>query len=294
MVTRDELLRRGRDRPERDPTLVRARRGVYVPAAEAIDDRLAKYLRRVRAAHLTLSGSHVFSHQSAAALLGVPLLTAWPDRVHLICERRSGGRSQLDIVRHCLGLDQVRSVLIEGMAVTDPARTAFDLAMTLPFEEAVVVVDAVLRLHPTAGAALAGLQEAHGAGQRHRRLASVLDFADSRSGSPGESVSRVRMDRLGFVKPELQVPVTTGNRVEYADFGWEQAGALGEFDGEIKYRLDRYRRGGSVEDVVIREKNRENRMRAHRSQFARWDWQDLQHGRLESILLAAGIPRRFD
>ncbi|WP_375401012.1 hypothetical protein [uncultured Amnibacterium sp.] len=102
------------------------------------------------------------------------------------------------------------------------------------------------------------------------------------------------MHLLGFVKPELQVPIATGERVEYGDFGWQEVGGIGEFDGEIKYRLDRYRRGGSVEDIVIREKNRENRIRLQRPRFARWDWRDLRSSGLERILLAAGIPKQSD
>jgi hypothetical protein len=69
------------------------------------------------------------------------------------------------------------------------------------------------------------------------------------------------MQRLGFARPELQFVVTTDGLDEHADFAWPEVRALGEFDGEVKYRDERYRRGGDVVDVVIREKNRENRFR---------------------------------
>jgi len=42
---------------------------------------------------------------------------------------------------------------------------------------------------------------------------------------------------------------------------------------------------------VIREKNRENRMRVEYPSIARWDWTDLREQRLERILLRAGVPK---
>ena len=251
-----------------------------------------RYRTAIRAAHETLTGPRLYSHESAAALLGLPVIDAWPKVIHLLCERRSGGRSQLDIVRHCLGLEGVDAVFVEGMAVTSPVRTAFDFALSRSFEAAVVITDAVLASVPDAGLELARLLEAHGRRRGFARARAVLAFADGRSGSPGESISRVRIDRLGYAPPDLQVAVRTQRRTEYADFGWRNGRVLGEFDGEVKYRSDRYRMGGTVEDVVIREKNRENRMRVGRDGFARWDWADLAEDRLDGILLSAGVPRR--
>ena len=291
LFRRTDLAESGLERPDRDPAagLERVRRGVYAaPGPVDGDDR---YRRLVRASSLTLTGQAVFSHESAAVLLGIPVLGRWPEQIHLIAERRSGGRSQRDVVRHCLGLDDVRVVLVDGLAVTSPARTAFDIALSRSFTDAVVVGDAVLRLHPGAREELAALVAAYGTRRGHRRVRQVLAFADGRSGSVGESVSRAEMDRLGFETPDLQVEVVTDGRAEYGDFGWRRVRTLGEFDGEVKYRLDRYRLGGSVEDVVIREKNRENRMRVEYPSIARWDWTDLRQQRLERILLRAGVPK---
>ena len=255
-------------------------------------DRDARCLRTVRASHLTLTVSHIYSLESAAVVLRLPVLGAWPQQVHLIDERRTGGRSQLDVVRHCVGLELVDPVVVDGMLVTSPARTAFDFAISRPFEHAIVLTDAVIRDWPGAEQELRRLAEQYGRGRGWQKLRRVLAFMDARSGSAGESLSRCLMDALRFVRPELQVPIATDGRTEFGDFGWEEVLGLGEFDGEVKYRLDRYRAGGTAEDVVIREKNRENRMRRQRPNFARWDWGDLHAGRLEGILLRAGIPKR--
>ncbi|RIX30328.1 hypothetical protein [Amnibacterium setariae] len=294
LFTRPEMLGSTGVRPERDPGSFRARRNVYLPADSVPVDAVDRYLLRVRAAHRTLTGEHVFSHESALALLGLPSLHRWPEVVHLVCERRSGGRSQLDVVRHCIGLEHVTPVTVEGMLVTSPGRTAFDIALSRSFAEAVVVADAAFRLYPESRAEFGTLVDAYGRRRGFQRAQAVLRFADPRSGSAGESLSRVEMDRLGFVAPDLQVRVVTGDVEDFADFGWRAVRALGEFDGEVKYREDRYRRGGSVEDVVIREKTRENRMRRQYASFARWDWWDLRGRRLEGILVRAGVPKRRD
>ena len=152
LFRRADLAVVGVERPDRDATtaLERVRRGVYAPSASPTDE--VRYRRLVRASSLTLTGQAVFSHESAAALLGIPILGRWPEQIHLIAERRSGGRSQRDVVRHCLGLGDVPVVVVDGLAATSPARTAFDIALSRSFVEAVVVTDAVFRLHPDARA----------------------------------------------------------------------------------------------------------------------------------------------
>ncbi|MDH2443900.1 hypothetical protein QDR37_08095 [Amnibacterium sp. CER49] len=292
LFDRRALATTGLERPDRTAGtgLERVRRGVYAIAG-ADQDAAARYRRHVLAADRTLAGPRLFSHESAAVLLGLPVL-CWPREVHLLEERRSGGRSQLDIRRHCVGLERADPVWIDGVLVTSPARTVFDLALARPFVDAVVVADAALRLHPGVREQLSDIAEWYGHRRGHARLARVLAFANGLSGSPGESVSRVQIHESGFIAPMLQFEVVTGGRSEFGDFGWPEVRALGEFDGEVKYREDRYRLGGSVEDVVVREKNRENRMRRVMPRFARWDWRDLRAGRLERILVAAGVPKR--
>lgn len=146
-------------------------------------------------------------------------------------------------------------MLVDGLPVTGPARTAFDIALSRPFEDAVVVADGMLRLYPDAAEEFAGLVESYGTRRGHRRVRAVCDFADGASGSAGESMSRVGMLQLGFAKPVLQVRVTTEIGDEFADFGWPRSRTLGEFDGETRYREERYRKGGTVDDVVTREKD---------------------------------------
>ena len=111
-------------------------------------------------------------------------------------------------------------------------------------------------------------------GARGARYA--LSLADERSESPGESRSRFLFRREGLPIPELQVPVydDAGRLIGFSDFGWLEYHHLGEFDGLNKY-------GGIADDprtpqqVVIAEKNREDRMRSQQLGMSRWIWADL-------------------
>jgi hypothetical protein len=126
------------------------------------------------------------------------------------------------------------------------------------------------------------------------RVARAIEFADGRSESPGESLSRVRLHELGFPPPELQVEFThhTG-ATDRVDFFWPEHGHIGECDGLAKYRDPLLRAGRSPEQVVIDEKRREDRLRSQEPRFSRWEWADAYHPhRLRAILSAAGLPLR--
>jgi hypothetical protein len=286
---------RGMSRAVARGTHLRLRRGVHVEAE--LWRRLTKEERllvRIVALATTARGRPVFSHWSAAVLHGLPIARRWADLVDVVVDG-SRNRTVVGARVHRFDLDSREVVEVGGILCTSALRTTIDLAADHGFEEAVVVADATMALLGADARNL--LADAVDLSDRRRgtvRLQAVIAFADPRSGSAGESISRVRMHRSGFIRPELQVAIDTDGLVEFADFGWEEVLGAGEFDGEVKYRDERFRRGRSVVDVVIDEKDRENRIRRQRPRFARWVWIDLMRGRLESILRGAGIPKRRD
>ena len=160
--------------------------------------------------------------------------------------------------------------------VTDVGRTCLDLARSLPFEAAVVTLDAALHeglvtreLIETRLFDIAGTR-----GSRH--AARVVLFADGRSESVGESRSRVALRDLGLAPSALQFEIRTssGLLVGRTDFAWEEERVVGEFDGRIKYgRL--LRPGQDAGDAVFEEKRREDAIRAEDWDFVRWTWSDL-------------------
>jgi hypothetical protein len=180
----------------------------------------------------------------------------------------------------------------EGVAVTDPTRTVLDLARSLPFEAAVVAVDAALHAEVvTADVIRERLADLVGTrGSRH--AARVITFADGRSESVGESRSRVHLATLGLAPSTLQHPVRSadGTFLGRADFAWEEAGVVGEFDGRVKYgRL--LRPGQEAGDVVFEEKCREDAMRDAAWEVVRWTWRDLSTPEALGLRVRRAIDR---
>jgi hypothetical protein len=104
----------------------------------------------------------------------------------------------------------------------------------------------------------------------------VIEFADGRAESIGESRSRVAIMLAGLPAPQPQWEVRDDNGMLLgrSDFGWPEHGVLGEFDRRTKYgRL--LGAGEEPGDAVLREKLREDAMRAERWGMVRWTWPEL-------------------
>ncbi|TFC87582.1 hypothetical protein [Cryobacterium sp. TMT4-31] len=279
-------------------TVIRLRRGVYTRAAEW--DALgadARYLRRIHAHAATAEAPAVYSHVSAAALWGLPIVGAWPADIHLATTTAAGGRSRRGVIRHPQehSLDVVEH---EGLRVTSVAATAVALARVLRFGQAVAVVDKAI-YQSRDGHALATRADLDRAFDQLGRVTGraaagrVLEFASPLSGSAGESISRAGIFLLGFLLPELQVPHWDhAGLIGFTDFFWRSVGRVGEFDGHGKYLRDEFTGGRSTADIVMAEKIREDRLRALGLGVFRWDWSVATSlPALGDLLTRNGIPR---
>lgn len=86
----------------------------------------------------------------------------------------------------------------------------------------------------------------------------------------------------GLPMPRLQHTFQTSEGPARADFDWE-AKLVGEFDGLHKYgRL--LRPGDTPRDALIREKRREDALRAQGIMVVRWTWATLERGELVGLL----------
>lgn len=279
----------------------RLRHGVYISALlwSALDPD-ARYLCRVRAYARVAPEPPVFSHHSAAAIWGLPRPAHWPTDVHITVPEASGGRSRHGIVRHAPQTSP-RVVESAGLLVTTVTDTAVALARVLPFADAVAVMDRAIHV-PRRGVSLATRDEleksldALSTSARVKGRSAALraaEFATTQSGSGGESVSRANIHLLGFEVAELQVRFNDAlGFIAFVDFFWRSITKVGEFDGLGKYIKEEYTSGRTTAEVVMAEKDREDRVRALGPTFARWDWpiaRDLTvFGR---FLTRHGIPR---
>jgi hypothetical protein len=237
---------------------------------------------RARAAGLQADG--VVSHRSAAALWALPDHGRPDWRLHLIDTRASKTHSGRGVVRHVGRITDDDVVVLDGLRTTSLLRTVVDLAHTSTFEHAVVVLDHVLHAgHLNRDDLASAITDRRG--QRgSRRAMSALAFADAGAESPGESISRVTVRRLGAPSPVLQQEFGTDTGTFRVDFWWPESGVVGEFDGRVKYD-DR--------DVLWAEKRREDALRrSHRVRgFARWGMVEAEDpARLGAVLVAAGLP----
>lgn len=260
--------------PERDVargTLIRVRRGVYAPAERWRD--LApwdRYLARVHAVRLTHPDA-VFSHESAAALLGGPVIGD-PQVVHVLVGTADTSRFGGGVRTHRSGTD--RDILVaDGFAITSLADTAIDLARYRHSSLGLAMGDFALRSD-------AALSQEELLGRNAERLSGrgrgsarwALSRATPVAETVLESISRAVIEWLGFPEPDLQVVFRSGSGVEdRADFHWPALGVIGEADGDVKYD-GRY---GNPVDIFRRQGHRDQRLLESVAATAHWGWVDV-------------------
>ncbi|HJW00874.1 MAG TPA: hypothetical protein VJ617_17410 [Arthrobacter sp.] len=278
---------------------MRIRQGVYVEASAWSELAVwQRYRLRIEAVAETSILPVTFSLHSAASVWGIPTIGRGQP-IHALTLFRGGGRSRAGVRRHLVEPGMLDAEIVDGLSVTSRVVTVLDIAAAVPFPEAAVPLDHVLKPDSSRGlpaltkaellAAMAGRYSA----ATERRVRSAVEFADFRSGSAGESYSRGLIHMAGFEAPILQYEVrSSAGRVAFTDFYWEGSRTVGEFDGIEKYLKPEYLQGRTPGQVVVDEKLREDRIRATGRNVVRWVWSELWRGELEGMLSSAGVPRR--
>lgn len=206
-------------------------RDVYVTEGTELTHRL-----RARAAWLWSGRRGVIAGFSAADLHG----SEWVDAhrpVDVIHDNRHA-LAGLQIWGDRLESDEVG--LIDGIAVTTPARTALDLACWYPQTTAVAAIDALARATDVKMAD-AELLVARYRGRRGiERARGSLDLVDAGAQSPKETWLRLVLVQAGLPRPQTQIPVFDefGSAIAYLDMGWEDVKVAVEYDGD-QHRNDR-------------------------------------------------------
>ena len=129
--------------------------------------------------------------------------------------------------------------VVDGMPVTSPVRTAFDLARFQPLEDGMVAVDALLRCVDLR--TLERYVRAHPRWKGVPRARAVLELADPAARSCPESRFRyVWVVEAGLPRPRVNIRVVTADAVLLGlpDLLDEDSGLVGEYDGGHHRELD--------------------------------------------------------
>jgi hypothetical protein len=209
----------------------RALTGVYV-RADVEDTPLC----RVRCAALVVSPFTVVRDRTAAWLLGVdtfayheldilPPLETCVLRGHSPTNRPECAGGTRDLSK-----DDVWT--IEGVAVTNPVRTAMDLGCKLPRWHALAALDAFMRMYGITHADMYAELPRYFRRRGVVQLRELIPLADPRAESTGESWTRSAIIDSGLPCPEPQYWVVhDGRELFRLDLAYPHARVVIEYDG---------------------------------------------------------------
>jgi hypothetical protein len=213
--------------------------GVYTPADIELTAR-----ERALAAWLWSRRKAVIAGNSAAALLGAKWVDAHD--AELIHDNR---HPPAGVAVHSEALLDDEVLEVEGMRVTTPARTAFDVGRWTSSR-----LQAVQRLDALANATDVKVNDVEAVMAEHRgvrgliRLRAVLPLVDGGAESPQETRTRLVLIDAGLPVPQTQIRVYDeyGDFVARIDMGYRDLRVGIEYDGP-QHWTDPQQRGRDID-----------------------------------------------
>lgn len=209
---------------------------VYAPKATAPSLR-----RNTVGAWLWSGRNGVIAGRAAAALHG----DAWVHAVTPIEMIWRSGRPPSGIVVRNERIEADEIVDVDGMPVTSPARTAFDLARHLPRDIALIHLDALARATGMKACDALSLAGRYPRARGLRRSEVVLSLADPGAQSPKETWLRLLLIDAGLPAPKTQIRVSDGVNEAFIDMGYDEPKVGLDYDGR-QHSADR---GQYVHDI---------------------------------------------
>lgn len=263
----------------RQHVLFRVWRGVFVDhAAHASASPRERHVLRATAVARAWPAGVVVSHLSAAVILELPV-PAIPDRVHGARATTGQHRKNAVYTIHT-GYEGAEHTSINGVEVIEPRFVVMGVAEELGRDAAVMAADAALHRGLVTKDDLTSACDARPNHPVHALLGRVIELADPRTESAGESRVRLVLLGLGYTPvPQVEIRDGSGAFIGRVDFLLENTKVIIEFDGMMKY--------GGHEDLVA-EKRRELRLQREGYVVVRLVWSDLAHPeRIRSLIQSA-------
>jgi hypothetical protein len=198
-------------------------RNVYVPRGYELTAA-----RRANAAWLWARREATVAGLSAAALHGTKwIAAALPAELNRIGDAVHG----IVIHRDTLADDEVG--VIDGMAVTTPARTAFDVGRRGRLENAIIRLDALANATGLKPDDVSALADRHTGARGIVQLRKAVGLMDGGAESPQETRTRLLLINAGFPRPKTQIVICNeyGEFVARIDMGWPEWKVGVQYDG---------------------------------------------------------------
>jgi very-short-patch-repair endonuclease len=188
------------------------------------------FRQRTVAAYLWSRREAVVSGLAASALHGAKWLDD-DSPVELIWRN---ARSPRGVVTRDQLLFENEIQRLDGLRVTTPERTAFDIGRRGRLDDAIARLDSLARTTDFKVSAVEELVSRHRHTRGLRQLEAALNLVDAGAESPKETWLRLLVIRAGYPRPRTQIPVLSpdGKRWYYLDMGWEDIALALEYDGD--------------------------------------------------------------
>jgi len=248
---------------------------IYIPKLVAPSLQL-----RTTGAWLWSGRNGVIAGRAAAAMHGA----LWIDATTPIEMIWRCGRPPEGIVVRNERIDAEDISLIDGIAVTTPERTAFDIARHLPRDLAMRHLDALARATGLKAADVQLLAERYPRARGLPRARIALPLMDGGAESPQETRVRLILIDDGLPPPRTQIKVSDGVRTAFIDMGYDEPMVGLDYDGE-HHQTDRDRYvydigraelisgQGWIDIHVVAEHSRRFILHRAHAAFARRGWQ---------------------
>ncbi len=195
-----------------------------------LDKRVQPTLRqRTTAAWLWSRREAVIAGSAASAMHG----SKWVDHdapVELIWRN---ARAPRGVVARDDQLSHSEFERLDGLSVTTPERTAFDIGRRGALGRAVAGLDALAAATGVTAHDVREMAAAHRRTRGLRQLETALDLVDAGAQSPRETWLRLLLINAGFPRPRTQIPVlgADGFPRYFLDMGWDDVMLAVEYDG---------------------------------------------------------------
>lgn len=221
--------------------------GVWAPREADLSPQ-----QRARAAWLWSGRRGVCAGLSAAALLG----TKWID-ADLPAELVHMNRRPPRLIQvHSDNLLPGETLQLDGLALTTPARTAFDLGRRLALRQGVQRVDAVMNATDVKVVDIQAVMAAHRGVRGLLQLAETLRYVDAGAESHYESLTRLLLVQNGFPPTQTQIPVRDAHGRVFAriDLGWPEFLVGVDFEGAHHWTDPKQREWDAERSALIAER----------------------------------------